>query len=470
MEIVPETSLSGRDPVGLRQFLQRCQERASDGQPVFASISLRVPHIDPLAVLEAIEEPDEPHLFLERPQDEVALAGAEAVTAAEATGPERFARLRAFAEATLARTVAVGDLDAPLAGPTFLLAATFADSPNAGSQFPVATAFLPRWQVAAHPEGYSAVANARITADTDLDALALRILTAHERFGSFEYGGAVEPAPSQVPPGALSKEGGNDFRDAVARALTHIDTGRYEKIVLGRALDLDASAPVRALPWLTRLRERFPSCWSLSFKAAADRRFIAATPERLISARGGRCEVDAIAGSTGRGANAQEDARLAAELIASDKNQREHQAVVASIRSRLERLGVTVSGPPEPRLLRLGNVQHLRTPLRCTLGPSQHPLDLAAVLHPTPALGGRPREAAVPEIAELEGFPRGLFGGVLGWFNHRGDGDLLVGIRCAEVEGTRARLYAGAGVVAGSDPEKEFAETELKLEALRATL
>lgn len=468
MQIIPDEALSGRDRVGLAQFLKRCQQTAQDGMPVYASISLRVPHIDPLAVLEAIEEPDEAHLYLERPQDELALAGAEAVTACEASGPSRFAQLKAFAAGVLARTVAVGDLDASLAGPTFLLAATFAEeSAQAGDRFAPASLFLPRWQVAAHPDGYCAVANARIDADSDLEAIAQRILAAHQRFGSFQYTGSRELPTARI---VQSKEGGHDYRQAVGEALRRIAEGRYEKIVLGRAVDLTLAEPVATLPWLTRLRERFPSCWSLSYKSNEDRRFVAATPERLVSVRQGQAEVDAIAGSTARGANAQEDARLAAELIASEKNRREHQAVVASIESRLANLGLAVSGPPEPRLLRLSNVQHLRTPLQCTLGESDHLLDLAAALHPTPAVGGRPRKAAVSEIFELEGFPRGLFGGTIGWFNYRGDGDLLVGIRCADSVGASTRLYAGAGIVAGSDPNREYAETEMKLNALGATL
>jgi menaquinone-specific isochorismate synthase len=120
----------------------------------------------------------------------------------------------------------------------------------------------------------------------------------------------------------------------------------------------------------------------------------------------------------------------------------------------------------QPQLRRLANVQHLHTPVRATLPDGVRLLDVLAALHPTPAVGGSPRAAAVACIRELEGFPRGLYGGALGWLNARGGGEFFVGIRSAVVEGARARVFAGAGIVAGSTPEKEFAETELKFKAM----
>ncbi len=481
MQVVSEAELAGRDSMALAAFLERCRQVADrDGEAVFASISLRVGHLDPLAVLAAIDEPGHAHLYVERPQDDFALAAAEAVTSITAAGAGRWVAIRDFAARVVQRTFAIGDLDAPCAGPTFALAATFAEA-DPGDGFPAAHAFLPRWQVVAHPEGYTAVANLKIAPGAALEPLAARVLAAHQRFRSFDYHavaprgtGGREPqaalVPATAPPGLAWRELGRDYPAAVAEALQAIDHGDYEKIVLGRAIETELPDPIDSLAWLTRLREQFPGCWLLSSKAEHPRRFVAATPERLISVRQGQAEVDAIAGTTPRGATAQADAALAAALLKSEKNHREHATVVAAIRQRLEGLGLTVTGPGQPRLLRLGNVQHLRTPLSCQLAAGQHLLDLAAALHPTPALGGRPREAAVPEIRRLEGFPRGLFGGVIGWFNHSGDGDLLVGIRCAEVEGPRCRLFAGAGIVAGSDPDNELHETDCKLQALRGTL
>jgi menaquinone-specific isochorismate synthase len=137
-----------------------------------------------------------------------------------------------------------------------------------------------------------------------------------------------------------------------------------------------------------------------------------------------------------------------------------------SILRRLAKLGIEGVADAAPKLLQLANVQHLHTPIQAKIVEQVHLLDVLEKLHPTPAVGGTPRELAVPRIPELEQFDRGLFAGVVGWFNHLNEGEMVVGIRSALIDGERAKLYAGAGIVAGSDPEKETRETELKLRAL----
>jgi len=157
-------------------------------------------------------------------------------------------------------------------------------------------------------------------------------------------------------------------------------------------------------------------------------------------------------------------------LRGSEKDLREQRDVLDDIVARLTPLGLELEFLPEPQLRRLANVQHLHTPVRAALPEAVRLLDVLAALHPTSAVGGSPREAAVRCIRELEGFPRGLYAGALGWLNARGGGEFFVGLRSALVEGSTARVYAGAGIVAGSTPEKEFAETELKFRAMRDAL
>jgi menaquinone-specific isochorismate synthase len=157
---------------------------------------------------------------------------------------------------------------------------------------------------------------------------------------------------------------------------------------------------------------------------------------------------------------------LAHALLRSEKDLREHRLVLESIARRLAQLGMPVDTAARPTLRRLANVQHLATAVSVPLPEGVRLLDALAVLHPTPAVGGTPREAAIAAIRGLEGFPRGLYAGALGWMNGRGGGEFFVGIRSALIEGCHARVYAGAGIVAGSMPEQEFAETELKFAAL----
>ena len=299
------------------------------------------------------------------------------------------------------------------------------------------------------------------------------------RGGFNEWGGPPFPIPNPAGGAAgataqtalkFSQSEAGDYRAAVARGLERIAAGEFQKIVLARAIDLTANRELHPLEVLNGLRERFPDCYAFSAATGAGPSFIGASPERLVRVSQGVMETEALAGSARRGAGASEDAALAAGLLRSEKDLREHRHVIASITRRLDPLGVRLDHTPAPALRKLANVQHLHTPMRGKLPEGVRLLDLVSVLHPTPAVGGTPRETAVAAIRGLEGFPRGLYAGALGWINARGGGEFFVGLRSALVEGAKARVYAGAGIVAGSEPEREFAETELKFQALLAAL
>jgi menaquinone-specific isochorismate synthase len=482
--ILPLNPADHPSPDALRAFLGECRNAARrDGQTKLVSISLTVDALDPLAVLESIFEPGEPHFYCERPGIASAIAGAEVAAAHEASGPERFAAVQRFVDDTLAHTIAVGDVAAPFGGPHFFTAFAFHDEVEAGEPFPAARVFVPRWQVARAGDTTTAVANVPVTPDADLAALATRVWRAHAKFRKFEFPSDSLPAGDATPASrhagkrdegvaspAISLREAGDYRAAVTRALALIAAGEFDKIVLARALDLAAPRPLHPLRVLNGLRQRFPDCYSFSLAGGRGPSFIGASPERLVRVSQGVLETEALAGSAPRGPGASDDAALAAGLLASEKDRREHRHVLDSIVRRLAPLGLRLELPDQPAVRRLANVQHLHTPVRAALPENVRLLDALARLHPTPAVGGTPRAAAVTRIRELEGFPRGLYAGALGWLNARGGGEFLVGIRAALVEGATARLYAGAGIVAGSDPEKEFAETELKFQAMVAAL
>jgi menaquinone-specific isochorismate synthase len=473
MQIIPSSMLPERDEPALRAFLEGCREAARvKGHFQIASISLAVKHIAPLAVLESIYEPDELHFYLERPVDEEAVAGAEAVAQASFDGPERFERVKAFAAEVLENTIVVGDLNEPFSGPHFFTAFTFDDYVAPESAFRAGTVFLPRWQVSRSQGKYGAVANLRIDADSDLDAMVARVWGAYGKFGAFDYlPESLKVSPAVAAPAIKRTELAPDnFRHAVEQALVEIRAGDYEKIVLARGIELEADAPWEPMVALNRLRERFSGCFTFSFGGGAARSFIGATPERLLQVRAGKLLTEAIAGSAPRGLTAGEDAKYGRALLESEKDQREHACVRDSILRRLKKVGVDAMAEPEPRLLPLANVQHLRTRISAEVGESVHVLDILPEMHPTPAVGGTPRAAAVSRIADLEQMDRGLYAGVIGWFNYLNEGEMVVGIRSALIEGRTARLYAGAGVVEGSDAAKEMRETEMKLNALLGAL
>jgi menaquinone-specific isochorismate synthase len=467
---VPEERFPRKDPAALAGFLAFCRDEARrDGRARIGSISLEVRHIDPLAVLQSIYQPKELHFYLEQPADGTAVAGAEALEAATFAGPERFAEVKTWAGEVLGRVIAIGDLGAPRAGPQFFAGFTFADEAGPEAVFAPATVFLPRWQVAASGGRYVAVANVRVTSEADPAALAARVLAAHGKFSAFPYTAAEPPAASGASD--VTETGGPRwFEAAVAEALGRIRAGAYRKIVLARACDLAGETPFAPLETLHRLRERYPACHGFSLANGRGQSFIGATPERLVRVAGRTMQTEALAGSAPRGRTAPEDAQLGRALLGHDKDLREHRVVVESIGRRLRELGLEPAVAEAPRLLPLSNVQHLWSPISATLPEGMHLLEVLAALHPTPAVGGQPREAARADIARLEKFDRGLYAGAVGWFDHAGDGEFVVAIRSALMDGTRARLYAGAGIVEGSEPAEEKAETDLKLKALLDTL
>jgi menaquinone-specific isochorismate synthase len=469
MTILPLDPVANANPDALRAFFEQCRAAAAKaGRAKLVSISLSVDALDPLAVLESIFEPGEPHFYAERPDIGSALAGAETAVAFESHGPERFAAVQRWIDETLAHTIAVGDLNAPFGGPHFFTSFAFNDEVEAGEAFPAARVFVPRWQVSRAGSVTTAVANFAVAPDADLTALTERVWRAHRKFSSFRYHEPTLAEPTTAP--HFTRREAGDYRAAVAQAVTRIEAGEFNKIVLARAQDLTADQPLHPLRVLNGLRERFPDCYAFSLANGRGQSFIGASPERLVRVSKGVLETEALAGSIRRGAGASEDAALAAALLRSEKDLREHQHVLAAITTRLGQLGLTPEFSAQPDLRKLANVQHLHTPVRAALPESVRLLAALGTLHPTPAVGGAPLQAAVAAIRGLEGFPRGLYAGAIGWLNARGGGEFFVGLRSALVDGATARVYAGAGIVAGSTPEKEFAETELKFKAMLEAL
>ena len=466
MTILPVDPTANVSPESLRQFLGQCRESAKRaGKPQLVSISLAVDHLDPLAVLESIFEPDQLHFYAERPAQGFAVAGAEVVLEFVAAGNDRFIQARDFIAGVLADTIAVGPLDEPFAGPHFFFACGF--SPIAAdAAFPSLRLFVPRWQVARMGDSTVAVANLRVAADTPVDLLVTKVWKAHVKFRAFDYRSARHKDRPSAPRQVEEIGGAGAYVRAVSRALEEIGRGDYQKIVLARAKRLTTTEEFHPLGVLNHLRQHFPACYAFSSANGRGQSFIGASPERLVRVAGGRMHTEALAGSAPRGESASEDAALARALLQSEKDQREHRLVFESIARRLADLGLKLVHADQPRLLGLANVQHLHLPISATLPAGVHILDLVARLHPTPAVGGTPREPALAALERLEPFARGLYAGPQGWVDHRGGGEFFVGIRSALIDGHTAIAYAGAGIVAGSSPEKELAETELKFQAL----
>ena len=213
----------------------------------------------------------------------------------------------------------------------------------------------------------------------------------------------------------------------------------------------------------------FESCYVFC-AGRGDAAFVAASPELLIRRDGHRAQTVALAGSTRRSADPAVDDHLGEQLLRSDKDREEQAIVVRRIARALRPHAVWVAAPDEPVLIKVANIQHLGTPIRAQLAHPLSAIELAGLLHPTPAVGGEPHAAAAPLIPALEGLDRGWYAGAVGWTDANDDGEFCVALRCALLRGTEARLYAGVGVVKDSDPAAELNETEIKLGALLPVL
>ena len=256
-----------------------------------------------------------------------------------------------------------------------------------------------------------------------------------------------------------------DFRAAVEAAVERIDAGELEKVVLAHDLLAVAEHDIDVRAVLAGLAAGNPDCWTFAVDG-----LVGATPELLVSRTGDRVFSRVLAGTTSRGGNAAADIARVDALMHSAKDLAEHRFAVESLVASLAPHVRDLVVPPEPVPLELSNVTHLATDVVATLGDGSDVLDLLAAVHPTAAVGGTPSDVALGVLAELEPMNRGRYTGPVGWVDARGDGEWGIALRCAQLDGPTARLFAGGGIVAGSDPDDEVLEAQAKLLPMREAL
>jgi menaquinone-specific isochorismate synthase len=258
---------------------------------------------------------------------------------------------------------------------------------------------------------------------------------------------------------------------AVGAAVARIQAGGLRKVVLARDLHATASIAIDERLLLSRLAARYPDCYTFACGG-----LVGATPELLIRRQGRQVSSLVLAGTMPRSRDPHEDEALGAALLASAKDGEEHEYAAAGVRDALAPLCDRLTVAEQPSLLKLANVQHLATAVTGRLGAPRHPgtvhsvLALVDALHPTAAVCGTPTETAMELIRELEGMDRGRYAGPVGWVDTQGNGEWGIALRCAELDGPRARLFAGCGIVAGSDPAAELAEAQTKFRPMQSAL
>ena len=261
------------------------------------------------------------------------------------------------------------------------------------------------------------------------------------------------------------------YERAVAECVDRIRRGALSKVVLARTIRVEAGRTLDPRELLKRLRAVEPDGYSFAVDIGEGRTLVGASPELLISRFGDEIRANPLAGSAPRAGDPSEDRRNAERLGTSPKDRQEHSIVVEDVFRALNPLCRELTYDRDPQLLATANVWHLSTRFRGVLkDPSVTALDLARALHPTPAVCGEPRDEALRTIRELEPVPRNAYAGAVGWMDATGDGVWALAIRCAELNGSTARLFAGAGIVADSDPAAELDETERKFRAFLDSL
>ncbi|MGM9924498.1 MAG: isochorismate synthase DhbC [Bacillus sp. (in: firmicutes)] len=305
-------------------------------------------------------------------------------------------------------------------------------------------------------------------------------------FNSMEQPRLVVPADVRFGPQALGNQTGmNDslikncqveqipaakvYKAGVKKAVEYIKQGELDKIVLGRTLLVQADHEVKAPALLQNLLKGNPNGYTFAVDLDGQGRktLIGASPELLLSKRGACVLSNPLAGSRPRSNHPAEDERRAKELLNSAKDLQEHAIVVKAVVEALDPYCKTLDVPDGPSLISTETMWHLSTAISGELkNPAVTSAELAAALHPTPAVCGMPTNQAFERIKEIEPFDRELFTGIVGWCDAKGDGEWIVTIRCAELEGKTLRLFAGAGIVEDSDPEEEWKETAAKLKTV----
>jgi isochorismate synthase len=457
--------ISGNRPIDLHAPVAEALER---GRRTLVSVTVQADVADPCAAVFASRLASDRWFCWEQPDREFALAGLGVAHGAASRGDGRF---RDVADECL-RAGRDSVLDEPPglpagAGPVWL--GGFAFDPEGGasstwSSLPPASLVLPELSLCRSGQRTFLTVNAVVQPGDDPQA---RVAALSARLAGLR---AEAPLPMLDPHPTAHAEIRSarppaEFEAAVGVATSRIEAGEMRKVVLAREVIVSAAAAHDPAALFGAMREQFPACFCFCC-GTPEAAFIGASPELLVRRSGAGVSTVALAGSTRRSSDPAVDDHLGEQLLRSDKNRREQRIVSERIVRALRPHAVWVEAAAEPEIVKVANIQHLATPVIAQLAEPHSAIELAGLLHPTPAVGGEPWDRAARAIADLEGMDRGWYAAPVGWMDATEDGEFCVALRSALLRDREAHLFAGVGVVAGSDPAAELAETEVKLGAL----
>jgi len=432
------------------------------------SVTAAVEIDDPCAAIFASRLASDRWFCWEQPDREFALAGMGVAREAASRGERRFDEIARTVGET-ARDVVIEEPPGLPAGAGPVWLGGFAFDPEGGgggtwSSFEPASLFLPEISICRHGEERFLTVNAVVGSGDDAERRAAELGARLSGLRTDASLPLLDPHPTARPT-IRSARPPRTFEDAVEKATARIAAGEMEKVVLAREVIVSAAAAHDPAPIFGAMREQFPACFCFC-AGTPEAAFVGASPELLVRRSGASVSTVALAGSTRRSSDPAVDDHLGERLMRSDKDRREHRIVAERIVRRLRPHAVWVETGAEPEIVKVANIQHLATPVIAQLAEPRSAIELAGMLHPTPAVGGEPWPAAAAPLVELEQLDRGWYAAPVGWMDATEDGEFCVALRSAILRDRDAHLFAGVGVVAGSDPEAELAETEVKLQAM----
>jgi salicylate biosynthesis isochorismate synthase/menaquinone-specific isochorismate synthase len=441
---------------------------AARGRRTLVSVTREVEAADPCAAVFVSRLASDRWFCWEQPDREFALAGLGVAHEATSRGKDRF---RDVAE----KCLRLGDhpvLEEPRglpagAGPVWV--GGFAFDPEGGSSstwssLAPASLVLPQVSICRRGERAFLTVNAVVQPGEGVEWLGEELAARLAALRLDAPLPLLDPHPTAHAE-IRSARPPREFEDAVEGATSRIEAGEFSKVVLAREVIVSAAAAHDPAAIFGAMREQFPACFCFCC-GTPEAAFIGASPELLVRRAGAGVSTVALAGSTRRSSDPAVDDHLGEQLLRSDKNRREQRSVAARIVRALRPHAVWVEAAAEPEIVKVANIQHLATPVIAQLAEPHSAIEMAGLLHPTPAVGGEPWPAAASAINGLEGMDRGWYAAPVGWMDATEDGEFCVALRSALLRDREAHLFAGVGVVAGSDPAAELAETEVKLGAL----
>ncbi len=436
------------------------------------SLTVSFENTDPLAVLEILGNADLFRYYWEHPEDKLAISAGESICSLQAGEKDRFSHMSHLVVDYKTRIFEYSSFDHSLAGVHFLGGFSFFDSVSSNapwSNFGTSRFVIPRWTFIRDGELSLMTINQKINEHADADSVCAQILSEADFYSS-----TIESKTKNSTLNGHTNvrhdiniieddQARSVWIENINRAKRLISGSAFKKIVLSRRIDLETSGMLSPTAMLNYLRKEYPSCYSFMFQTEDSSCFIGSSPEKLISIRKTHVLTEGLAGSISRGNSATQDTILEKKLLSSAKDLEEHNYVVDAIKERLSRFSSKVNLPHKPGIKKFTNVQHLYSPISATIDEHLDPFLILENLHPTPAVGGFPANAAVPFIRNLESYDRGWYASPIGWLNSKGRGEFIVAIRSGVLSKKSAAFYAGCGIVEDSDPELEWDETKLKL-------